>query len=101
MVLDEIERSGFEIPKIEAHDSSDLEEPDLIWGELTPHLELSDGEYLAISYEPIAEEFYSNLGTRGCSGGDSSFGGYSCLAPTADNAKLVSTEFIEYFMLRT
>lgn len=97
MVLEEIGRSGFEIPKIEAHDASDLEEPDLIWGELTPHLELSEGEYLAISHEPIAEEFYSNLGTRGCSGGDPSFGGYSCLAPTKENAKLVADEFIEYF----
>lgn len=96
MVLGEIERSGFEIPKIEAHDALDPEEPDLIWGELTPHLQLSEGDYLAISLEPIAEEFCSNLGTRVCSGGDPSFGGYSCLAPTRENAKLVAEEFIEY-----
>jgi len=95
MVLDEIESTGFAIPQIEAHDESDPEEPDLIWGELTPHLELSDGEYLRIDCE--AGEYCSALGMRGCSGGDPTFGGYSFLAPTKENAKLVAAEFIKYF----
>lgn len=95
MVLDEIQASGFDIPRIEAHDASDPEGVDFIWGELTPHLSLSEGSYLRIDCE--FGEYFSDLGTRGCCGGDPTFGGYSFLAPTKENARKVASEFLEYF----
>lgn len=95
MVLDEIESTGFVVPRIEAHSASDPEESDFIWGELTPHLELSEGEYLSIDCE--AGEYCSQLGMRGCCGGDPTYGGFNFLEPTRENARKVAAEFISYF----
>jgi hypothetical protein len=95
MVLDIIDNSSVKPLKIEAHDQNDPESPDFIWGSLTPHLSLSKGEYLRIDQE--AGQYSSDLGMRGCCGGDPTYGGYSFLLPTPENAKLVANEFIEYF----
>lgn len=95
MVLDKIEEAGCPVLKIEAHDPEDPEEPDFLWGELTPHLELSEGEYMRIDQE--AGEYCSELGMRGCCGGDPTYGGYSFLQPTEENASLVAAEYVKYF----
>jgi len=95
MVIAEIEKLAAKPLKIEVHDPAGDEESDFLWGDLTPHLELSEGEYLKI--DQIGDECYSEFGTRGCCGGDPTFGGYSFLQPTKENALLVATEYIEYF----
>lgn len=95
MVLDKIEVSGGSVLKIEAHDSLDPEEPDFIWGELTPKMELSEGEYLRI--DQVAGKYYAEFGTRACYGGDPTFGGYEFLQPSVENASLVANEYVKYF----
>lgn len=95
LVLDEIEKSGVPVFKLEEHDADDLEGADFIWGELPPHLSLSEGEYLRI--DQVGDAYYSELGTRGCCGGDPTFGGFSNMEPSKENAIKVSAEYIEYF----
>jgi hypothetical protein len=96
MVLREIELTGFVIPKIEAHDPDDIEGSDFIWGELTPHLELSEGEYMTVSHE--FGKFCSDFGMRGCCGGDPTLmEGIRFAEPTNENARLIAKEFVEYF----
>lgn len=100
MVLDEIERIGCPVVKIEAHDAADQEEPDFLWGELTPHLELSEGEYMRIDQE--AGEFSTAFGMRGCCGGDPTWGDdLRFLRPTAENAALVARAYCDYFTQHT
>lgn len=95
MVLDQIERLGFQVLKIDAHSAEDPEEPDLLWGELTPHLDLSDGEYLRIDYDFGA--FNAEFGMRGCCGGDPTWGEHRSLQPSEDNAVLVAKAYCSYF----
>ena len=95
MVVKAIEKKGGAPVLIEAHDQAEPEEPDFIWGELTPHLELSDGEYLRIDQE--FGEYCACFGTRGCSGGDPTYEDMNFLAPTAENAGRVAIAFVEHF----
>ena len=95
LVLDQIELLGCPVLKIEAHDPEDAEDPDFLWGKLTPHLQLSEGEYMKIDQE--FERFSSALGMRGCSGGDPTWGGQLHLQPTVNNAALVAAEYCSYF----
>ncbi len=55
----------------------------------------SEGEYLKI-YQ-CGDSYYSELGTRGCCGGDPTFGGYSDMEPTTQNASKVAEEYVQYF----
>lgn len=98
MVLDQIDLIGSPVLKIEAHDASELEEPDLLWGLLTPHLELSEGQYMRINHE--AGKFSAAIGMRGCSGGDPTWGDQSFLQPTIENAGLVAQSYYRYFANR-
>ena len=95
LVLEAIEAAGLNPLRIEVHDADDPEGSDFIWGELTPHLSLSEGEYITI--DRYGDNYYSELGTRGCCGGDPTFGGFSNLEPTKPNAKKVADEYVEYF----
>ncbi|CRN66877.1 hypothetical protein PAERUG_P40_Scotland_4_VIM_2_09_12_04104 [Pseudomonas aeruginosa] len=95
MVLDKIERFGCQVLKIEAHSADDPEEPDRLWGELTPHLDLSDGEYLLIDYDFGA--FNVEFGARGCCGNDETWGEHSNLQASEDNAVMVAKAYCSYF----
>lgn len=95
MVLDQIKLIGNPVQIVEAHDPADLEEPDLLWGLLTPHLELSIGEYMRIGQE--FGEFSVAFGMRGCSGGDPTWGDLNFLQPTIENAALVAQSYCRYF----
>lgn len=92
MVLNAIEQAGGSVPKIEAHDLAD--ESDFIWGELTPELKLTQGEYMIIDHE--AGAYYVAFGTRGCCGGDPTFG-QCLLMPTEENATMLAARFKDYF----
>ncbi|WP_185265992.1 hypothetical protein [Halopseudomonas xiamenensis] len=99
MVLDQIELIGSRVLKIEARDALEPEEPDFLWGLLTPRLELSEGEYMTIDHE--AGEFSAAIGMRGCSGGDPTFADQNFLQPTIENAALVAQLYCNYFTHRT
>lgn len=96
MVINQIEFMGCPLLKIEAHDSDDIEGSDFLWGTLTPHLSLSEGDYMYINQD---SGFYSTcFGTRGCCGGDPTYdGGQILIEPTEDNAVLVAKDYCEYF----
>lgn len=95
IVLDEIELAGFKVQNIEAHDISDDEGSDFIWGELTPKLALSDGSYMKVSKD--FGKYSSDFGTRESYGGDATFDGIHFVEPTKENAKIMAAEFVEYF----
>lgn len=95
MILDEINKSRCLVFKIDAHDPDEDGCADFLWGKLTPHLSLSEGDYMKISEE--GGTYCAEFGTRGCCGGDPTFGGYSFLDPTPENAVMVSKEYIDYF----
>lgn len=99
LVLDHIERMGCPVLKIEAHDRAEPEDSDLIWGELTPHLHLSDGEYMLIDH--VAQQFSAEFGMRCSCGGDPTYGGLQFLEPSADNAERVATQYCTYFNKQT
>ncbi|HEK3716911.1 TPA: hypothetical protein SMW50_005808 [Pseudomonas aeruginosa] len=99
MVLDQIELIGCPVFKIEAHDPAEPEEPDFLWGELTPHLELSEGEYLRIDQE--AGFFNAEFGMRSCCGGDPTWGEQRWLKPSAENAALVASAYCHNFAQQT
>ena len=95
MVIDEIELAGFKVLKVEAHDVSDDEGADFIWGELTPDLELSDGSYMKVTKD--FGKYSSDFGTRERCGGDATFDGIHFVGPTKANARLMAAEFVAYF----
>lgn len=96
MVLDQIELIGNQVLKIEAHEPGDLDGVDFLWGTLTPHLELSEGEYMRIDQE--FGEFSTAFGQRGCCGGDPTWGDdLRFLQPTTENVALVAHAFCDYF----
>lgn len=95
MVLCEINKSCCLVLKIEAHEPDEDGGADFLWGKLTPHLSLSEGDYMKISEE--GDTYCAEFGTRGCCGGDPTFGGYSFLEPTPENAVMVSNVYSEYF----
>ena len=100
MVLDQIDQLGSTVLKIEAHAHSEPEEPDFIWGLLTPEAELSDGEYMQIDHE--AGRYSAAFGMRGCSGGDPSWGDeeHRFIQPSPENAALVAKSYCDYFSKR-
>jgi len=96
MVLDQIELIGCPVLKIDAHEERDLEGTDFLWGELTPHLELSEGEFMQIEHEDGL--FSTAFGMRGCCGGDPTWGDdLRLLQPTTESAILVARAFCSYF----
>ena len=95
MILNEIEASGYIVPKIEAHDPCDADGSDFIWGKLTPALELSEGEYMTVSRN--FDDFSTNFGIRAIFGGDPTWDGTHFIKPSKDNAKLIASDFFEYF----
>lgn len=96
VVLDQIELIGNRVLKIEAHDQGDMDGVDFLWGELTPHLELSEGEYMRIDQE--FGEFSTSFGQRGCCEGDATWGDdLRFLQPTTKSAAVVARAFCDYF----
>lgn len=95
LVLEQIQRLGGKVLKVEAHDEDDQEGSDFLWGSLTPELQLSEGEYLQVSME--FERGYSAFGLRGCSGGDATWGDRNHMLLTAENAALVAGDYMHHF----
>ncbi|MDI2145044.1 hypothetical protein KBJ94_23640 [Pseudomonas sp. ITA] len=96
LVLDQIELIGSPVLKIEPQDLGEVDGVDFLWGKLTPHLGMSDGEYMRIDQE--FGEFSAAFGQRGCSGGDPTWGDdLRFLQPTTENAELVARAFCDYF----
>lgn len=94
MVLSHLDALGCPVLRIDAHDDED--DADFLWGELTPELELSAGEYMRIDY--LAGRYSMTFGQRAHFGGDPTWGaGYSHLLPTTENAALLATEFCRQF----
>jgi hypothetical protein len=97
LVLQELDELGIKPPRIDEHDNGDQDGSDFIFGEITPELSLSEGEYMSIDQE---QGLYSyTFGTKGCCGGDPTGGGESYFEPTAAKAKEVAFSFKEYFEL--
>lgn len=85
-------QGGTPLPKIEAHALDDAEGSDFLWYELTPKLELSEGEYMSIS--PEYGRYYVSTGMRGCCGGDPTFGGDFVVDPTPGGVNKVALELL-------
>lgn len=97
LVLKELDTLGIKPPRIDEHDHDDKDGSDFIFGEVTPQLSLSEGEYMSIDQE---QGLYSyTFGTRGCCGGDPTSGGECYFAPTEDKAKEIALAFKQYFEL--
>ncbi|WP_157754435.1 hypothetical protein [Pseudomonas putida] len=94
MVLNRLDALGCPVLRIDAHDDEDG--ADFLWGELTPELELSAGEYMRI--DQYAGRYSMMFGQRAHFGGDPTWGdGYSHLLPSTEHASLVATEFCRHF----
>lgn len=97
LILDELESMGVSVPRIDIHDFGDVEGSDFLFGEVTPELQLSEGEYMAIDQE---QGLYSyTFGTRGCSGGDPTYGGENYFKPSQEKAKELALIFVKEFKL--
>jgi hypothetical protein len=86
------EQGGAPLPKIEEHESGDAEGADFLWYQLTPELDLSEGEYIRIS--PEAGRYYVSAGMRGCCGGDPTFDGDFVVDSTPEGANKVALELL-------
>lgn len=95
MLLDQIDLIGCPVLKVEAHSPENLDEPDQIWGDLTPHLGLSEGGYLQIYHEDFI--FNAEFGGRGCSDNDPSRWNYYFLLPIVENAALLARAYCDHF----
>lgn len=93
LVLKHLTALGVTPPRIEVH--QDEEGSDFIFGELTPELQLSEGEYIAIDAESGVYSYC--FGTRGCSGGDPTYGGECYFSSTDEKALEVAKIFVEEF----
>ncbi|ODR83792.1 hypothetical protein [Shewanella xiamenensis] len=94
-VIEQLEKMGVKPPRIDEHDIGDDEGGDFIFGEVTPHLSLSEGEYLKIDQD---QGLYSySFGTRGCCGGDPTYGGEIYFEPSEKKAADVAKAFVDYF----
>lgn len=94
MVLNQLEALGCPVLRIDAHDDEDG--ADFLWGELTPELDLSAGEYMRIDHS--AGRYCMTFGQRAHYGGDPTWGdGYTHLLPSPEHALLVATEFCRHF----
>jgi len=83
------------LPKIDAHDPDEEESPDFLWYKVTPHLALSDGEYMSITQE--AGGYWVDFGMRGCCGGDPTWGDFDLMKATPENAKKVAADLASRF----
>nr|WP_073937513.1 hypothetical protein [Pseudomonas aeruginosa] len=96
MVLNQLEALGSPVLRIDAHDDDDG--ADFLWGELTPELDLSAGEYMRI--DQIGGLYSMAFGQRARFGGDPTWGdSNSHLSPTQEHAVLVATEFCRQFSI--
>lgn len=95
LVLEELALLGIKPPRIEGHDVNDPEGSDFLFGDLTPHLSLSEGEYMSIDMEQNLCSY--TFGTRGCSGGDPTYGGEGYFEPSETKAKELALAFKEHF----
>lgn len=95
MIVQKIRCAGFNIPRLDAHEQGEPEGADFVFGEITPHLELSEGEYMSIDMEMGL--FSYTFGTRGCCGGDPTYGGECYLEVSESNAENVARYFLRYF----
>lgn len=94
LVLNHLDALGCPALMIDAHDDDDG--ADFLWGELTPELDLSAGEYMRI--DQYAGRYSMAFGQRTRFGGDPTWGdGISHLLPTPENAALIATEFCRQF----
>jgi len=97
LILEELKSMGVSVPRVDMHDVGDLEGSDFLFGELTPHLQLSEGEYMEIGQE---QELYCyTFGTRGSSGGDPTYGGENYFKPTPEKARELALIFVKEFKL--
>jgi len=94
-VIEEITALKVPIFRIDKHENIDPEGSDFLFGEVTPELQLSEGEYMVIQHEQGL--FSYEFGTRGCCGGDPTYGGDIYFEPTQAKAKELALAFEKYF----
>ncbi len=95
MVIEELKRRGRVPNRVDGHDVGDNEGGDFLFGELTPHLSLSEGEYMCIDQD-VGLMSYQFGAREGC-GGDPTYGGEFLFEPTSEKAVAVAQAFIDYF----
>ncbi|HBO2935104.1 TPA: hypothetical protein L4R50_000098 [Pseudomonas aeruginosa] len=94
MVLTKLEALGCAPLRIDAHE--DEEDADFLWGELTPGLDLSAGEYMRI--DQLAGLYSVAFGERNDFGGDPTWWeGDNQLEAIPEHASRVAIEFRRQF----
>lgn len=94
MVLRHLEAMGCAVPKIDAHEDDDG--ADFLWGELTPGLDLSAGEYMRIDQH--AGRYSVAFGERAYFGGDPTWWeGDNHLEAIPEHAARIAIEFRRQF----